>query len=93
MKVYQGNTSTEVSQKCVLSMASLKYIVTNVSGGSVTLNIFRTTPANVSIRIAPKNLVLLTGQSFTDENLSFFINDEFKVTTSGALDYYFSFTP
>jgi hypothetical protein len=91
--IWEGNTTDEITITNPLKEATLKYIFTNTSGSTITINIHRISKSSGGeFKIGPEDLSLLSTQQVSDENLSFSKGDKIKLTTSGAIDYYIAIT-
>lgn len=67
----------------------LNALITNNNIGDVSINLYIKRPdLNQYVKITPKDLTLEEGQSFEIKDVGFTIGAEFKLTTTGSIDYY-----
>lgn len=82
----QGTTSSEVTISNGLdSPGLLRYIVTNTSGTTNLVNIYRGRTL-----IAPKDLLLEDGDSFQDDSVFIGLRETLTIEVTGSLDYFVS---
>lgn len=88
MPVSQGNTASSVTKTLtVTGNGTVNFLITNISGGSATINL-SLLGSSVGTLIAPKNLTLLTGETFEHKGIAFTGSVTFLLTTTASVDYY-----
>lgn len=92
MPVFEGSTSGSVLQVAVnIPQSILSGIITNNTGGNVTVNIYVRNINVVDVRIAPKDNSLAAGASFYLPNdITLLAGSSILITSSGSIDYYIS---
>lgn len=91
--VIKGNTATGYNTQPLQSESNLRtLIITNKTGGTVTLNLAIQNGTNL-IAIAPLNLQLAAGTSYGDNNILMQPQEFIVMTVNGSVDYYFDFKP
>lgn len=79
-----GTTNTGYNVTATYSEGGyVDYIITNVSGSQVLLNVYVN-----GKRIGPENIKLNPGQALTDNRVRLLLSDVFSFTTTGSVDYY-----
>lgn len=88
-KVFKGTTTgTEVSERMAGDNVA-SFIITNKGGGTITLNL--RILGDVNVNVAPLDLQLATGESYTDKHLVLLDREQIELSVSGGtVDYYFA---
>jgi hypothetical protein len=66
------------------------FYLTNRAATATTVDIYMITPQQVSI--APLNMQLAAGNTYEGDEIILKYGHQLKITTSGSVDYYFSFS-
>jgi len=92
MPVFKGTTSGSILQVAAnIPSSILSGIITNNTGGNVTVNVYVRDINVVDVRIAPKDNSLAAGASFyLPDDITLLAGSAILITSSGSIDYYIS---
>jgi hypothetical protein len=90
LSVFKGHTSTNATSDVIKTPQEIQsFVVSNTSGGTITLNIYVISGSSYSI--SPYNLTLEDGDTVY-EDAPIKLGSEFTIyiTTTGTVSYYFT---